>query len=114
MPVRVRKMSPAIPLTAALAKLLSAAVAGFIHARYCLTELFLGFYGCCVHRILHGAKDGVAGKRPQRTRSTTATLSTPLQAIYTRPPAGAAMLPTTPPPEARQARATVSQRAPAW
>ena len=64
MPVRVRKMSPAIPLTAARTVLLSALVAGFIHARNRLTELFLGFYGCCVHRILHGAKDGAAGKGP--------------------------------------------------
>jgi hypothetical protein len=32
MPVRVRKMSPAIPLAAALAVLLGAEVAGFIHA----------------------------------------------------------------------------------
>src|SRR5260370_18197051 len=62
MPVRVRKMSPAIPLAGALAILLSALVAGFIHARNCLTELFFGFYGCCVHRILHGTKDRAAGK----------------------------------------------------
>jgi hypothetical protein len=62
MPVRVRKMGPAIPLTAALAILLSAVVTRFIHARNCLTELFLGFYGCCVHRILHGTKDHAAGK----------------------------------------------------
>ena len=108
MPVRVRKMSPAIPLTAARTVLLSALVAGFIHARNRLTELFLGFYGCCVHRILHGAKDGTAGKRPQRTRSTTPTLSTPLQAIYTRPSAVAAILRTTPPPEGMVARANLS------
>jgi hypothetical protein len=56
MPIRVREMSPAIPLTALLAILLSTMVAGFIHARNCLTELFLGFYGCCIHRILHGTK----------------------------------------------------------
>jgi hypothetical protein len=62
MPIRVREMRPAIPLTALLAILLSAMVAGFIHARNCLTELFLGFYGCCVHRILHGTKCGAAGK----------------------------------------------------
>src|SRR5260370_8052767 len=62
MPVGVRKMSPAIPLTAALARLLSALVAGFIHARYCLAELFFGFCGCCVHRILHGTKDVAAGR----------------------------------------------------
>src|SRR5260370_33646626 len=62
MRVRVRKMSPAIPLAGALAILLSALVAGFVHARNCLTELFFGFYGCCVHRILHGTKDRAAGK----------------------------------------------------
>src|ERR1700731_5350428 len=63
-PVGVRKMSPAIPLTAARAMLLSVLVAGFIHTRNCLTELFFGFCGCCVHRILHGTKDGAAGKDP--------------------------------------------------
>src|SRR5260370_20677298 len=62
MPVRVREMSSAIPLAAALAILLSALVAAFIRARNCLTELFFGFHGCCVHRILHGTKDGAAGK----------------------------------------------------
>jgi hypothetical protein len=62
MPIRVRKMSLTIPLTALLAILLSAMVAGFIHVRNCLTELFLGFYGCSVHRILHGTKSGAAGK----------------------------------------------------
>jgi hypothetical protein len=62
MPIRVRKMGPAIPLTALLAILLSAMVAGFIHPRNRLAELFLGFYGCCVHRILHGTKGGAAGK----------------------------------------------------
>jgi len=108
MPVRVRKMSPAIPLTAARTVLLSALVAGFIHARNRLTELFLGFYGCCVHRILHGTKDGAAGKGPQRTRSTMPTLFTPLQAIYTRPSAVAAILRTTPPPEGMAARANFS------
>src|SRR5882762_1293050 len=108
MPVRVRKMSPAIPLAAARAILLSALVAGFIHARNCLTVLFLGFYGCCVHRILHGTKDGAAGKGPQRTRSTMPTLFTPLQAIYTRPSAVAAILRTTPPPEGMAARANFS------
>jgi len=62
MPIRVREMRPAIPLTAPLAILLSAMVAGLIHARNCLTELLLGLYGCSVHRILHGTKDGAAGK----------------------------------------------------
>src|SRR5713226_7025576 len=62
MPVRVREMSPAIPLAAALAVLLGAVVAGFIHARNCLTKLFLRFCCCCVHGILHSPKDGAAGK----------------------------------------------------
>ena len=61
MPIRVREMRPAIPLTALLAILLSAMVTRFIHARNGLTELFLGFYGCSVHRILHGTKDRAAG-----------------------------------------------------
>ena len=108
MPVGVRKMSPAIPLTAALAKLLSTAVAGFIHARNSLTELFFGSCGCCVHCILHDTKDRIAVKGPQRTRSTTPTLSTPLQAIYTLPSAVAAILRTTPPPEGMAARANLS------
>jgi hypothetical protein len=110
MPVRVRKMSPAIPLAAARAILLSALVAGFIHARNCLTVLFLGFYSGCVHGILHGTKGGAAGKGPQRTRSTTQTLFTPLQAIYTRPSAVAAILHTTPPPEGRAAREFFAHR----
>jgi hypothetical protein len=62
MPIRVWEMSLAIPLAATLAILLSAMVTGFIHVRNCLAELFLGFYGCCVHRILHGTKDRAAGK----------------------------------------------------
>jgi hypothetical protein len=62
MPVRVGEMGTAIPLAAALAILLSAVVAGFIHARNCLTELFLRFNGCCVHGILHGTRVNAAGK----------------------------------------------------
>jgi hypothetical protein len=56
MPVRVGEMSLAIPVTAALAILLSAVIAGFIHVRNRLTKLFFGFYGCCSHGILHGTK----------------------------------------------------------
>jgi hypothetical protein len=62
MPVRVGEMGPTIPVTAALAILLSAVVAGFIDAGNCLTELFLGFYGCCVQGILHGTRVNAAGK----------------------------------------------------
>jgi hypothetical protein len=62
MPVRVRKMCAAIPLAATLAILLSAVVAGFIHTRNCLTWLFFGLYGCCLHVILHGTSVGAAGK----------------------------------------------------
>src|SRR5260370_36717537 len=101
MPVRVREMSPAIPLAAALAVLLSAVVAGFIHARNCLTKLFLGFCCCCVHGILHATREA-EGKGTQRARSTTPTLLTPLQAIYTRPSEVAALLRTVPPPEDRK------------
>jgi hypothetical protein len=108
MPVRVGKMSPAIPLAAALAILLSAVVAGFIHARDCLTELFLRFNGCCVHGILHGTRVNAAGKGAQRARSTTPTLSTPLHAIYTRLSEVAAMLRTMAPPEGTVTRANVS------
>src|SRR5258708_29428964 len=63
MPVRIGKVSPAIPLAAALAVLLSAVVAGFIHARSRLTKLFLGFCCCCVHGNLHSSKNEAAGKR---------------------------------------------------
>src|SRR6266567_3003284 len=62
MPVRVGKMTPAIPLATALAILLSAMVARLIHARNCLAELFFGFYGCCVHRNLQGTKIAAPGK----------------------------------------------------
>src|SRR6266567_104390 len=62
MPVRVGEMSPAEPLAAAVTILLGGKVAGFIHARDSLTELFLGFCACCVHRILHGTRGGAAGK----------------------------------------------------
>src|SRR5437660_10073927 len=61
MPVRIGKVSPAIPLAAALAVLLSAVVAGFIDARNCLTKLFLGFCCCCVQGILHATREA-AGK----------------------------------------------------
>ena len=46
MPVRVGEMSPAEPLAAALTILLGGKVAGFIHARDSLTEVFLGFCAC--------------------------------------------------------------------
>src|SRR5258708_2959317 len=62
MPVRVGEMSAAEPLAAALTILLGGKVAGFIPARDSLTELFLGFCACCVHRILHGTRGGAAGK----------------------------------------------------
>src|SRR5260370_14658885 len=62
MPVRVGKMSLAIPVAAALAILLSAVVAGFIHVRNRLTKLFLGFYGCCSHCLLHRTKQGAPGE----------------------------------------------------
>ncbi len=62
MPVRVGEMSAAEPLAAALTILLGGKVAGFIHARNSLTEVFLGFGACCVHRILHGTRGGAAGK----------------------------------------------------
>src|SRR5713226_6678048 len=107
MPVRIGEMSAAIPLAAARAILLSAAVAGFIHARNCLTKLLLGFCCCCVHGILRATREA-AGKGTQRARSTTPTLFTPLQAIYTRPSEVAAMLRTVPPPEGIIARANCS------
>src|SRR5215472_1002875 len=54
MPLGVRKVRAAEPLPAALAILLSAVVAGFIHARNSLTGLFLGFDGWRRHRFLLG------------------------------------------------------------
>jgi hypothetical protein len=61
-PVRVGEMRAAKPLAAAFAELLGAMIAGFIHARNCLAELFLGFYGCCVHGILHATRIARQGR----------------------------------------------------
>ena len=113
-PVRVGEMRPAIPLAAAFAKLLGAMIAGLIYARNRLTELFLGFYGCCVHGILHATRVAAAGKGGQRVRSTTPTLSTPLHAIYTRPSEVAAIFRTVPPPEGIFARANFSACGSNW
>src|SRR6266851_2862112 len=75
MPVRVGEMSPAEPLAAALTILLGGKVAGFIHARDSLTELFLGFCACCVHRVLHGTRGGAAGKGDLSLRARPRRLS---------------------------------------
>src|ERR1041385_319077 len=56
MPLRVGVMRAAEPLAAALAILLSAFAAGFIHARDSLTGLFLGLYGCSRHGFLLGER----------------------------------------------------------
>src|SRR6266446_4228248 len=48
------------------------------------------------------------GRGTQRARSTTPTLFTPLQAIYTRPSVVAAILRAVPPPEGMMARADFS------
>src|SRR5437588_2347586 len=107
MPLRVRVMRAAEPLAAALAKLLSALIAGFIHARNSLTRMFLRLYGgCSGHRsssAMHAARKG-----GQRAGATTPTLFTPLHAIYTRPSAVAAILRTVPPPEGIFSRAMAS------
>src|SRR5215467_14807903 len=50
MPLGVGKVRAAEPLAAALAILLSAVVAGFIHARDSLAGLFLWLDGWCRHR----------------------------------------------------------------
>src|SRR3981189_1263131 len=50
MPLRIREMCPAEPLSAPRAVLLGALAAGFIYARNSLTKLLFGFCGCCVHR----------------------------------------------------------------
>src|SRR5258708_38915822 len=113
MPVRIGKVSPAIPLAAALAVLLSAVVAGFIDARNCLTKLFLGFCCCCVQGILHATREA-AGKGTQRARSPTPTLFTPLQAIYTHPSAVASMFRAVPPPDGVIARANCSGLGSNW
>src|SRR5689334_4962634 len=47
MPLRVGIVRAAEPLAAALAELLSALIAGFIHAGDSLTRMFLRLYGCC-------------------------------------------------------------------
>ena len=60
------------------------------------------------HPPRHEGQCSREGAGPQRTRSTMPTLFTPLQAIYTRPSAVAAILRTTPPPEGMAARANCS------
>ena len=107
MPVGVGEMSSAEPLGAPLTILLGTLVAGFIQPRNSLTKLLLGFCGCCVHRILRRRESG-QGRAIQRAGSTTPTLFTPLQAIYTRPSAVATMWRTVPPPEGIAARANCS------
>src|SRR6266704_3874290 len=52
MPLRVGVMRSAEPLPAALAILLSAFVAGFLHTRDSLTDMFLGLCGYSRHRYL--------------------------------------------------------------
>lgn len=47
MPFRIGEMRPAEPLAAALAILLGAFIAGFIHTRDSLTGVFLRLYGGC-------------------------------------------------------------------
>ena len=59
-------MRAAEPLAAALAKLLSAFIAGFIHSRHSLTSVFLRLYsGGSGHGVLLGngvvARKGVSG-----------------------------------------------------
>lgn len=101
-------MSLAIPLTAALAILLGAMVTRFIHTRNRLAELFLGLYGCCSHGILTALLMVQQGRETQWALSTTPTLFTPLQAIYTRPSEVAAIFRTVPPPDGIFARANFS------
>src|SRR5712692_10953252 len=98
MPFRIRVMRAAEPLAAALAILLRAMIARFIHARDSLAGLFLRLYGCSGHDFLHGTMR-CCGRGDQRVGFTTPTLFTPLQAIYTRPSAVAAILRTVPPPD---------------
>src|SRR2546422_6466657 len=107
MPVWVGIVRPAEPLAATLAVLLRAMVARFIHARRSLAGLFLCLYGSARHNFLHGTMR-CCGRGDQRAGSTTPTLFTPLQAIYTRPSAVAAILRTVPPPEGIVVRAIVS------
>ena len=106
MPVRVREMSPAIPLAAALAILLGASVTGFIDARNCLAELCFGFNGCCIHRILHGTKFGAAGKRAFSERVLLRRLCPRHCKQYTpaRRPLPPYCAPRRPPKEWRRAR----------
>src|SRR5690348_655543 len=107
MPLGVGIVRAAEPLAAALAILLSAFVAGFIHARNSLAGLFLGLDGCCRHRSSAANACRQEGGC-QWAGSTTPTLFTPLQAIYTRPSTVAAILRTVPPPEGILVRAMVS------
>src|SRR5690242_12393075 len=66
MPLGIGVMRAAEPLVAVLAKLLSALIAGFIHARHSLTSVFLRLYGGgSGHGVLLGngavARKGVSG-----------------------------------------------------
>ena len=98
-PFRIGEVCAAEPLLAAFAELLRADIARFIHARDSLAKLFLRLYGGWVHDFLHGTLDGAGRKGNQRPGSTTPTLSTPLQAIYTRPSEVAAIFRTVPQPK---------------
>src|SRR5579859_698166 len=70
MPLRIGVMRAAEPLAAALAKLLSTSVAGFLHSRHSLTGMFLRLYsGGSGHGVLLGngvvARKGVSGQVPR-------------------------------------------------
>jgi hypothetical protein len=101
-------MRPAEPLPAAIAILLRVFVAGLLHARDSLTNLLLGLDAGCGHGFLLSTKWIAARKAGQRAGSTTPTLFTPLQAIYTRPSAIAAILRTVPLPDGITALANAS------
>ena len=65
MPVGIGEMRLAKPLAAVLAILQALVVAGLIHARNRLAELFFGFCRCRFHGILRIAGGGVSGKGTQ-------------------------------------------------
>src|ERR1700757_1843634 len=44
MPFRVREVRPAKPQAASFTEAVAGLITGFVHARYTVTELFLGFY----------------------------------------------------------------------
>src|SRR5438132_12494895 len=53
MPFRVREVRPAKPQASSFTEALAGLIAWFVHARYAVAELFMSFYDCRTHGVLH-------------------------------------------------------------